>query len=672
MFQSLFESGLAPHGICLLWDPALLWLHATSDLLIGISYYVIPLGLAWLTIRRRDLIFGWMFWLFALFILACGTTHFMDVWVLWHPDYGVQGLLKAFTAVASVLTASLLWVIVPRLLAIPTPEQLKRVSNQLTEETVRHERTAEQLRRSEESFRLLIESVRDYAVFMMDRAGRITSWNVGAQNITGFRQDEIIGQHYARFFTPEDQAGGKPMRMMVTAEAEGVCHDEGWRVRKDGTLFIADSTIHSIVDDDGVLIGFSKVTRDITQRRQAERDLEQARSALAQSQKMQAVGQLTGGIAHDFNNMLTAVLGGVELIETAREAVSPSVARTIRMIRRAADHGAELTTRLLAFSRKQTLIPGITDLNRLVSETMELLRRTLGNSITLEMELSSDVWPIFVDANQVEAALLNLAVNARDAMADGGTLTITTGNIHLDEQYSRHHDEIASGDYAFIAVRDTGCGMPSDVLEHALEPFYTTKGVGKGTGLGLSQVYGFVKQSGGHVELQSRVGAGTTVMMYFPRSHAEAAVAGQAVSRSGPALPTGTEKILIVEDEEEVRAYSVTAARHLGYDVIEARDAQTALSLLQEKAGISLLLTDVGLPGVDGRDLARMAQSAHPALKIVFTSGYAQPTLAELGLLDRGVRLLPKPFRIEDLAHALRSALDADRGDTDEGTKASG
>ncbi|HEX2943398.1 MAG TPA: PAS domain S-box protein, partial [Rhodopila sp.] len=572
----------------------------------------------------------------------------------------------------SVLTASLLWIIVPRLLAIPTPEQLKRVSSQLTEETVRHERTAEQLRRSEESFRLLLESVTDYAVFMMDRNGRITSWNLGAQNITAYRQDEIIGQHYARFFTPEDQADGKPMQMMVAAEADGVCHDEGWRVRKDGSLFIADSTIHSVVDDQGVLIGFSKVTRDITQRRQAERDLEQARSALAQSQKMQAVGQLTGGIAHDFNNMLTAVLGGVELIETRGEPLNAGIARTVRMIRRAAEHGAELTTRLLAFSRKQTLMPGITDVNRLVSETMELVRRTLGSSIMLEMELSTEVWPVFVDANQVEAALLNLAVNARDAMPDGGMLTITTGNVHLDEHYSRRHDEIASGDYAFIAVRDTGCGMAQDVLEHALEPFYTTKGVGKGTGLGLSQVYGFVKQSGGHVELQSRVGVGTTVTMYFPRSRAERAVAGQSAERGGPDLPTGTEKILIVEDEEEVRAYSVTAARHLGYEVSEASDAQMALKVLEQTPGISLILTDVGLPGVNGRDLARMAQESHPGLKVVFTSGYAQPTLAELGLLDRGVRLLPKPFRIESLASVLRSALDTDRADQASESKTGG
>ncbi len=279
--------------------------------------------------------------------------------------------------------------------------------------------------------------------------------------------------------------------------------------------------INPIRDRDGTLVGFAKITRDITQRKQAEQDLEQARAALAQSQKMEAVGQLTGGIAHDFNNMLTAILGSLELLEIRQEAFNPTANRMLLVIRQAAEHGAELTRRLLAFSRKQTLAPALTDINRLVSGMSELLRRTLGEAVKIETVMAGGLWPAFVDANQVESALLNLAVNARDAMPQGGTLTIESGNAFLDADYARMHGEVAPGPYVFVAVSDTGTGMSREVLERAFEPFYTTKEIGRGTGLGLSQIYGFVRQSGGHVELYSEAGRGTTVKMYFPRPEAE-------------------------------------------------------------------------------------------------------------------------------------------------------
>jgi PAS domain S-box-containing protein len=658
MSLSLFTQGhFAPHGTCLLWEPGLLWLHMASDIATGLAYFVIPVGLASLVFKRRDLAFGWMFWLFALFIVACGTTHFMDVWVLWHPDYAVQGLLKAFTAAASVMTAALLWQILPQMLTVPTSEQFQKISDRLTAETVRHEHTVEQLRRTEANFQLLVESVHDCAMFMVDRLGNVSSWNAGAQHITQYKESEIVGRHFSCFYTSDEQAAGKPMRALAIAAADGTYQEEGWRVRKNGSLFIAEVVINPILDRAGDLIGFAEITRDITQRKKAEEDLELARAALAQSQKMEAVGQLTGGIAHDFNNMLTAILGSVELLEIRQDTFSPGATRMLQVIRHAADHGAELTRRLLAFSRKQALAPAATDIDLLVSGMSELLRRTLGESIEIESKLASGLWRAFVDPNQIESALVNLAVNARDAMRNGGKLTIETGNTFLDEQYTRQHPDISTGEYIFIAVSDTGTGMPADVLEHVFEPFYTTKEVGRGTGLGLSQIYGFVRQSNGHVEIYSEVGRGTTVKMFFPRfaNHLEPRE-WMPLPDSGPLL-RGTETILVVDDDEDVLNYSVNAARHLGFDVLESNSATKALAILDARPDIRLLFTDVGLPGMNGRELADNATAKLPGVKVVFTSGYAR-TVAGLGLPERGVQFLPKPFRIGSLAHVLRSALD--------------
>jgi PAS domain S-box-containing protein len=661
MLQSLFERGFAPHGFCLQWQPGLIWLHAVSDLATGVAYFAIPVALAWIVLRRRDLAFGWIFWLFALFILACGTTHFMDVWVLWESDYGVQGLLKAFTAFVSILTAILLWRIMPTLQAIPTPGQLRRVVDQLSEETVRHEHTVEQLRRTEESFQLLVESVRDCAMFMVDTTGHVTSWNAGAQHVKHYRADEIIGRHFSCFYTAEDQAAGKPMQALQIAASEGYYQAEGSRVRRDGSLFMADVLINPILDRDGALVGFAKVTRDITQRKAAEAELEQARAALAQSQKMEAVGQLTGGIAHDFNNMLTAILGSLELLETRREIFTPATNRMLAVIRHASERGAKLTGRLLAFSRKQALQPAVTDINRLVSDMSELLRRSLGESISIEIILGEGLWPTLVDQNQLESALLNLAVNARDAMHRPGRLTIETGHAFFDGTQMPRDNEAMVGEHVFIAVSDTGSGMAPEVLAHAFEPFFTTKDVGHGTGLGLSQVYGFVKQSGGNVELHSEVGRGTTVKLYFPRTDVRPEPALHEATAAGTPLPLGTATILVVEDDEDVRGYIVNAVRHLGYKVLEADGGMTALALLDERPDIQLLFTDVGLPGMNGRDLADAARSARADLKVVFTSAYARTAVVNLGLSERGVHLLHKPFRIGHLARILRTALDADQ-----------
>jgi PAS domain S-box-containing protein len=654
----LFEQGLPPHGFCLLWQPELIWLHTMSDAVIGISYYMIPLSLAYFVHRRADIMFGWIFWMFAAFILACGTTHFLEIWVLWHPDYGVQGLVKALTAAISLATAIALWRLVPRALALPTPAQFQRVTDQLHAETEQRAEAVDRVQRTEEAYRQVVNGLTDYAICMLDQQGRVTNWNDGAQRVTGHTAEEILGQSIARFYTNTDRVAGVPAQALATARATGRYAAEAWRVRKDGTRFWASVTINSLRDASGALIGFAKITGDVTERRQAEEALEEARAALAQSQKLDAIGQLTGGVAHDFNNLLTAILGGVELLEHQPQAVDPRSARLLAMIRAASERGATLTQRLLAFSRKQTLTPQPTDLNRLVAGLSDLLRRTLGEHIQIETVLAGGLWMTRIDRNQMESGLLNLAVNARDAMPEGGKLTIETGNTYLDADYAGAHTEVAAGQYVLVAVTDSGSGMSEEVLAHAFDPFFTTKEMGRGTGLGLSQVHGFVKQSDGHVKLYSEAGQGTTVKIYLPR-HVAAEDPTVAAPRAAPVtLPEGSETILVVEDDEDVRSYSVNTLRILGYHVMEAADGLTALTLLEQHPGIALLFTDVGLPGMNGRQLADAARRHNPALQVLFTTGYARNAIVHQGILDLGVHLLPKPFTIGDLAKTLRRLLD--------------
>jgi PAS domain S-box-containing protein len=566
--------------------------------------------------------------------------------------------MKAVTAAASLLTAGLLWLQLPRLLAIPTPTQFRQVSDRLTDETSRHERTVAQLRRTEEIFRLLVDGMTDYAVCMLDLAGCVTTWNAGAARIMGYPADQIIGRHFSLFFTQEERDAGVPLKALETALRDRRYEAEAWRLRQDGSRFWANVVIDPIYDSDGDLVGVAMITRDITQRRQTEETLEQTRAALAQAQKMEAVGQLTGGIAHDFNNLLTSILGSLELLERGSDRLSDEARRFIGVIRHAGERGAELTRGLLAFSRKQTLAPAPVDVNRLVGAMSELLHRTLGEAVMVNPVLAAEAWPVFIDRNQLENALLNLAVNARDAMPEGGKLTIETGNTYLDEDYCARHGDLRPGDYVVVSVADTGIGMSDEVMSRVFEPFYTTKPVGSGTGLGLSQVYGFVKQSGGHIKLDSEPGVGTTIRLYLPRYWGQIATDEAAASDADSALQPGNEIVLVVEDDPGVRAYSVSAARELGYTVLEAHDGPSALAMLERVPAISLMFTDVGLPGMDGRRLAEEARRRVPRLRVVFTSGYARDAIMQHGLLTRSVLLLPKPFTVEDLSRILREALD--------------
>ncbi|MBV9812425.1 MAG: response regulator [Acetobacteraceae bacterium] len=448
--------------------------------------------------------------------------------------------------------------------------------------------------------------------------------------------------------------------MLETVDQEGRFEGEGWRVRRDGSRFWASVTLERLQDETGHPIGYAKVTRDITERRQAELALEQARAALAQSQKMESVGQLAGGIAHDFNNLLTGILGGASLLERRiGGTLEPSSRRILHAMREAAEHGAALTHQLLAFSRKQTLHPEITDVNQLIEGMSELLNRTLGEQIVVETNLGDGVWPALVDRSQLASTVLNLAVNARDAMPGGGKLTIETCNAHLDAAYAAANADAQAGDYLAIVVSDTGTGMPPEVLQKAFEPFYTTKPVGRGTGLGLSQAFGFVKQSGGHIRLQSEVGRGTTVRLYLPRQTGNV-VTPENTKEMSVDLPRGTETVVVVDDHDSVLTYVSDALRHLGYDVCVAADAGTALERLNERPTANLLLTDVGLPDMNGRELATVARTRFPSLRVVYMTADTGERLAERGLYDSDIALLPKPFAVDSLAIAVRRCLDGD------------
>jgi PAS domain S-box-containing protein len=507
----------------------------------------------------------------------------------------------------------------------------------------------EALKHSEQRFRLLVQGVTDYAIYMLDPQGHVSNWNAGAQRIKGYQRDEIVGQHFSRFYTPEDRAVGLPERALQTAAREGKFENEGWRLRKDGTRFWASVVVDPIYDDRGDLIGFAKITRDITERREAQEALAQAQAALFQSQKMEAVGQLTGGIAHDFNNLLTIIVNNLDLL--TRSATDPRDKRLIDSAQRAADRGAKLTQQLLAFSRRQPLQPELNNPNTMIASFEPVLHRACGEAIDLRLSLGSGLKSVNVDASQFETSLLNLVVNARDAMGAGGTITITTTNMALSPEEGTAR-QIGPGDYICVTVRDTGEGMSSDTVSRAFEPFFTTKEIGKGTGLGLSQVYGFVNQSGGHIQIDSVPGEGTTITMLLPAQEGEDEA--ESPSGDGHQVRQTAGKVLIVEDEPEVLDIATEIFDSLGYDVLTAADATAALDILKSSVPIDVLFSDVVMPrGMNGLELAKEARQLRPDIRILLASGYPVSTLPMQGMPE-GSSFISKPYRWTELAEKLR------------------
>ncbi|MFL9839781.1 PAS domain-containing protein [Sphingomonas sp. ST-64] len=540
------------------------------------------------------------------------------------------------------------------------------------------QRTRAELAINEERLRLATEAA-EVGFWDVDLIHDILIWPPIVKRMFGISPDVPVSMaDFYHGLHPEDR-GFTSEAFAAAADADHrALYDVEYRTvgKEDGLTRWVAAKGRGIFDSDGRCVRVVGTAIDVTERKRAEAELrelnehlerrvtqavaerEQAEEALRQSQKMEAVGQLTGGIAHDFNNMLAVVIGSLDLLGRRLGASDARAKRYVDAATDGAQRAATLTQRLLAFSRQQPLTPEVVDANKLVPGMSELLRHSLGAEIRLETVLAAGLWRTHADRNQLESAILNLAVNARDAMPEGGRLTIETQNMHFDERYVAANFGVPHGQYVLIAVSDTGSGMPPDVIAKAFDPFFTTKQVGKGTGLGLSQVYGFVKQSGGHIKIYSELGQGTTIKIYLPRFLGEDA---EAELPTAADLPLGDEQevILVVEDEPAVRQFSVDALTELGYRVIEADSAVAAFRLLDAHPEIALLFTDIVMPDVNGRKLADEARRRRPDLKVLYTTGYTRNAVVHNGVVDPGVELIGKPFTVEQLAAKIRAVLES-------------
>ncbi len=505
----------------------------------------------------------------------------------------------------------------------------------------------ETLKQSEQQFRLLVQSVTDYAIYMLDPSGRLTNWNVGAQRIKGYRPEEVIGQHFSMFYTPEDREAGEPQRALATAAREGKFENKAWRLRKDGTRFLAHVVVDPIWGETGTLLGFAKITRDITEVTQAQQALEQTREALFQAQKMQAIGQLSGGIAHDFNNLLTVILGNLEIVRK-RVSDDPKVIRLLDNATQGAMRGVSLTQRMLAFARRQELKTESVEIPALVEGITGLLRSSLGPSVKLETCFAPDLEPVVADVNQLELAVLNLATNARDAMPNGGSIVISARNAEVNDPT---RSSLPAGRYVRLHITDTGEGMDSVTLAQATDPFFTTKGVGKGTGLGLSMVHGFIAQLGGRFILKSQKDQGTTAELWLPVA-TEGAVARQAIETPFLSLVPGL-SVLVVDDDSLVLTSTSLLLEDLGHWVISAASGAQALEAFESGQTIDLVITDMAMPHMNGAQLAHAIRLLKPTMPIILATGYAERLEGFATELPR----LSKPFTQLNLVEIIGQAM---------------
>jgi len=516
----------------------------------------------------------------------------------------------------------------------------------ITRDLTERRRAEETLRNSEEQFKLLVQGVTDYAIYMLSPDGEVASWNPGAQRIKGYLPEEIIGRHFSLFYTEADQKAGLPRFALETAAREGRYEREGWRVRKGGARFWANVVIDAIRDRSGKLLGFAKVTRDITERRAAEQTLEKTREALVQSQKMEAIGQLTGGIAHDFNNLLMAILGSLELLQRRLRNEDPKVNLFLENAIQGARRGSTLTQRLLAFSRRQELNPVALDAPALVRGMTDLLEASLGPSAKIVTRFPLDLPKVFADASQLELAVLNLSVNARDAMPKGGQVTIAARECDAGDA------GLKAGRYVCLSVADNGMGMDEETLQRATEPFFTTKGIGKGTGLGLPMVHGMTQQSGGRLILKSRLGEGTIAELWLPVAASDSDQKRQTRENS-PAMRAGDPKIILVVDDDSLVALNTVAMLdELGHEVFEAASGETALEILRREPKINLVITDQAMPNMTGSELAEAIRAERPNLPIILATGFAELPPG----VGQGLSKLAKPFGQLELAQAIAEA----------------
>ncbi|WP_426441937.1 PAS domain S-box protein [Bradyrhizobium genosp. P] len=499
----------------------------------------------------------------------------------------------------------------------------------ITRDITERQNALSKISKSENQLKTLVEGVTDYALYLLDPTGIVSNWNSGGVRIKGYSAEEIVGQHFSRFYTPADQAAGKPARALQIARESGRYEEEGWRVRKDGSFFWASVVIDPIRNDAGELIGFAKITRDISERKEAQEKLAAMQRQLAESQKFDALGQLTGGVAHDFNNILMIISGSIHTIR--KEITGDKALKALQAIEGASQRATSLTRQLLTFARRQSLQPQSIALPERVGALRDMLNSGLGNAVSLTVDIADDVWSVVADPNELETALVNLVVNARDAMPDGGSVTVSAKNVPEKAQVA-------------ISVRDTGVGIPDDIATKVFDPFFTTKPVGKGTGLGLSQVHGFAHQAEGTVELSTVLGEGTTITIYLPKATA------QRASNPEQLLSKGRGTVLLVEDNPDVAVASTGLLEQLGYNVRWAVDAPSALAEL-EKNGVDIVFSDVVMPGkMDGVGLAKAIREKKPEIPVLLATGYSSSTM------DVGSQfaILRKPYQLHELSRELQ------------------
>ncbi len=504
---------------------------------------------------------------------------------------------------------------------------------------------------SAQEYRSLVEAIADVAIYMLDPNGQIISWNLGAERFKGYPAAEVLGRHFRMFYTPEDREIRLPERALSIANAEGRYEYEGWRLRKDGGRFWAHVIIDRIANDEGVVIGYAKVTRDVTPQKEASEQLERARNALFQSQKLESIGKLTGGVAHDFNNLLMIIQSSLEMIEV-KNASPEQIVKLVGHAKAAIKRGSALTQRMLAFARKQELRMELVDIRDLIYGMTDMLQRSLGPRIRLVTAFSDTLEKISIDSNQFELALMNLAVNARDAMPDGGSLTFSARSVAIDRI---HPTQLEPGNYVCLAIADDGVGMDEATIARATEPFFTTKGVGKGTGLGLSMVHGLIEQSGGRMLIHSTKDAGTRVELWLPIAGVEMERNSPSLTyrKVSPSLANNSLRVLVVDDDPLVCATTGALLDSLGHRALEVPSAEEAISVLESDHDINMLLTDHAMPGMTGAQLTNEVNIRWPGLPVMLASGFAE---IHEEISDKAIRL-PKPYGRDDLIRAINEAL---------------
>jgi PAS domain S-box-containing protein len=690
-FRNLSGGDFMPHGMCYGWDPAVLWLSVISDALIAASYYAIPFLLFYFTKQRRDITFKWILVAFGLFILACGTTHVMGAVTVWNPAYRLEGLIKAVTAIASVATFGLLIPMMPWLIRLPSPAQLESVNRSLAIEVAERRAAEEGVRRaneelearvaartaelvqSESRFRQLAEAM-PQMVWVASSEGRLEYCNRQLFHFCGATLEQMGSTGWISMVHPDDRSraaqlwsrsvnGGEPLEV------------ECRLMRNDGASrwFLGRGT--PAYDDAGGIVQWIGTCTDIDDQKRSSESLERTLSdlqaemerrqklegQLLQAQKMEAIGRLAGGVAHDFNNLLTAILGYNELLR-AEVQDDPELYEYAEEVAHSAERAAALTNQLLLFGRQQVIQPQVLGLNELVLRLEKMLKRIIGEDIMLESRLAAGLLPVKVDPTHVDQLILNLAVNSRDAMPDGGRLTVETANVELTSEFAGRHLGVEPGQYVMLAVSDTGCGMDEATKARLFEPFFTTKERGKGTGLGLSIVYGIVKQNGGEIVVYSEPGKGAAFKIYLPAFAGGEGVVPERKGDDEETLP-GTGTILLVEDEEQVRNLARTILTRRGYRVLEARSGIDALRIAREFGEpIDLLLTDVVMPEMGGLELANAIARDWPGIRVLYMSGYTDAGIVQQGVLAPGTLYVQKPFSASDLHAKVRQTLLSPRG----------